>query len=40
MGDFDKEKSAEEEAISRLKEQRRKQQQLEMREMLDMQLQL
>lgn len=38
--DFDQEKNAEEEVMMRLKEQRRKQQQLEMREMLDMQIQL
>ena len=37
-GDFDMDKSAEEEAMQKLKEQRRKQQQMEMREMLDMQI--
>jgi len=40
VGDFDMDKSAEEEAMQKLKEQRRKQQQMEMREMLDMQIQL
>jgi hypothetical protein len=40
VGDFDMDKSAEEEAMQKMKEQRRKQQQLEMREMLDMQIQL
>lgn len=38
--DFDQQKNEEEEALMRLKELRRKQQQMEMKEMLDMQVQL
>jgi hypothetical protein len=40
ISDFDQQKNEEEEALLKLKELRRKQQQQEMKEMLDMQVQL